>query len=164
MTEEFSRSELVKMRVDALDQAVDSYLSVLEQQGKWWGWKNQTFKGMVIPYGVWHSAERDGEKRLIWSDRARSMQTGRPGSPDRVGIYRRDKDSPGLFAALELKTGGAHQTEDQKYAQGIIGLLGGVYAVIGSVRDLEEVLEPSPGRQALAEASKRSHDVSDIPF
>ena len=152
------------MRVDALDSAVEGYLSVLEQQGKWWGWGNQTFKGMVIPYGVWFAAEKDGDRRIIWNDRARSMHTGRPGSPDRVGIYRKDLQSPGVFVALELKTGSAVQTEEQKYAQAVIERLGGVYAVIRSLRDVEDALEPSRGRQMLAEAALRAQDVSDIPF
>lgn len=153
----------VKYNVDALERSVDGYLNVLEQQGKWWGWKNQTFKGMVIPYGVWHAAAQEGPYKLIGADRARSMQTGRPGSPDRVGIFRHE-ERVGVFVAIELKTGSARMTAEQMLAKEIVKRLGGIHILANTVEDVENALVPSRFRQMMRDADAKALDVSDIPF
>jgi len=123
-------------------QAVDSYLSVLEQQGRWWGWKNQTGKGMLVPFVKWHHARKDGEgHRLIRDYAGHAFETGRPGSPDRVGIFRSD-DGTGKFVAIELKTDIGSQREEQRAAQRAIESLGGIYVLARGVRDVEARLVP----------------------
>lgn len=153
----------VAYNVDALEAAIDGYLNVLEQQGKWWGWKNQTFKGMVLPYGVWHAAAEDGPYKMVGKDRARSMQTGRPGCPDRVGVFC-DGERKGIFVAIEMKTGSARLTADQIYARQVIKRLGGIHIEARSVEDVEAALVPSRLRQLMKEAESRTLDISDIPF
>lgn len=122
--------------------AVDSYLSVLEQQGRWWGWKNQTGAGMLVPFGKWHAAPREaGKVTLPFVGAAHAFETGRRGSPDRVGVFRDDAGN-GRFVAIELKTGINSQSEDQRYAERVITSLGGTYVLARDVRDVERVLVP----------------------
>ena len=155
----------VTQRIDALERSVFSYLSILEQMGKWYGWKNQTFKGMVIPYGVWWAAEKFGRKddvqapRKIWPDRIRSMQTGVPGCPDIVGIYK-DENGVGRFVGIEMKTGSAVQTMEQHDAERRINMLGGIYILTRSLEDVQnKLLKPKVSFNRNQEI-----DVSDIPF
>lgn len=155
----------ITARVEALERSIFSYLSILEQMGKWYGWKNQTFKGMVIPYGVWWAAEKIGSKddpyvpRKIWPDRIRSMQTGVPGCPDIVGIYK-DEQGVGRFVGIEMKTGSATQTMEQHDSERRITMLGGIYILARSLADVQDkLLKPK-----ISFDRNTPIDVSDIPF
>jgi hypothetical protein len=63
-------------------------------------------------------------------DGKRVIKIGNPGAPDIMGLWR------GRFIGIEVKSGAATQSNDQKLWQKMIETYGGVYIV---ARNLEDV-------------------------
>lgn len=87
-----------------------------------------------LPYcRVW--SNNTGVGRDLSSERI--IRFGLKGSSDIIGIYK------GLFLAVEVKTGGAVQTQDQKRFQKMIDTMGGIYVVCRetNVKQIETRIE-----------------------
>jgi hypothetical protein len=67
----------------------------------------------------------------------RVIRFGLKGSSDIIGIYK------GRFLGIEVKTGNARQSKDQKRFQAMIDKMGGIYVVIreSNVKQLLSILE-----------------------
>ena len=95
-----------------------------------------------MPFVKWHHSRSDADGyRLIKDYAGHAFDTGRPGCPDRVGIFRAD-DGAGKFVAIELKSDIGSQREEQRAAQRAIESLGGIYVLARGVRDVEARLVP----------------------
>jgi len=72
----------------------------------------------------------------------RIIRFGLKGSSDIIGIYK------GLFLGIEVKTGSAKQSKDQKRFQNMIDKMGGIYVVITdkNVNQLLNILESEYAR------------------
>ena len=66
-------------------------------------------------------ANNTGVGRAMDSDRI--VRFGLKGSPDIIGLYK------GLFLGIEVKTGNAKQSKEQKFFQNMVDNLGGIYVV-----------------------------------
>lgn len=64
----------------------------------------------------------------------RVIRYGLPGSPDIIGIL-----AGGRFLGLEIKTGSARQSPQQKFFQKRFESLGGIYIAIHSIEDTKKI-------------------------
>lgn len=81
---------------------------------------------------VW--ANNTGVGRSLNDDRI--VRFGLKGSPDIIGLYK------GIFLGVEVKTGNARQTKDQKNFQAMIDRVGGIYIVCqNNVEQIAELVE-----------------------
>jgi|GEM_PF-5495945 hypothetical protein len=144
----------------AVTKAIESYLSVLVQQGRFFYCRTNVARGMLLSHG--HYAQgikylEAGEpqkalRELRW---AHAISTGRAGWPDLTGVWKRP-DGTGQFVGIEVKAG-TGQSDEQRQTQKVVEALGGLYILAKGVRDVEDALlprKPLPGPP----------DVSDIPF
>ncbi len=66
----------------------------------------------------------------------RFLRFGMKGSPDILGII-----DGGIFIGIEVKTGNAHQTAEQKFFEAMVLRRGGVYVLARCVEDVETALQ-----------------------
>ena len=66
----------------------------------------------------------------------RVVRFGLKGSSDIIGIYK------GLFLGIEVKTGNAVQSKDQKFFEGMITDMGGIYILCkNNVEQIDKIVE-----------------------
>ena len=89
---------------------------------------------MTLPYcRVWPN--NTGVGRDMSGERI--IRFGLKGSPDIIGIYK------GLFLGIEVKTGNAKQSKDQKNFQRMVDMVGGLYVLCRdtNVEQIETIVE-----------------------
>jgi hypothetical protein len=151
----------------AVTKAIESYLSVLVQQGRFFYCRTNVAKGMLLSHG--HYAQgikylEAGEpqkalRELRW---AHAISTGRTGWPDLTGIWRRE-DGTGQFVGIEVKAG-TSQSWEQREVQNTVEGLGGLYILAHNVRDVEAALGKRRALLGKRRALPGAVDVSDVPF
>jgi 4-aminobutyrate aminotransferase-like enzyme len=95
----------------------------------------QQHVGLFFKYGLLNAVLKNGiiNKPLFMSF---AIKIGIKGMSDLYGIIT-DKNGVGRFLAIEIKTGNATQTKEQKRYEKIIKQLGGIY-IVG--REVEQVI------------------------
>ena len=91
----------------------------------------QIATGAGVPYAIVKQAIK--EKDL---SKLTPIHFGLKGHPDVTGVHC------GIWVGIEVKTGNARQSEDQKNFQKMIKDMGGVYLVVRADLSLEEQLTP----------------------
>lgn len=155
----------VKENVDALEAAVWQYVEHVNFSAQLagsppplWLWKNQTFKGMAVPYPLYAKAKAEGS-----CPPGRSLQTGRAGSPDIAG-FGVLADGRECFVGIEMKTGSAVQTPEQKACEAACRRLGGVYVLARSAADVEAALGWPGVRTSLLARMEEKAGTDPVPF
>lgn len=81
--------------------------------------------------GTFYQVRRDPRGKIT---EAIAVKIGTPGEPDIDGILTR-LDGVGVRLGIEIKTGNAKQTEEQKDYQQMIRSRGGIYIVVRSAQE-----------------------------
>lgn len=106
------------MHESGIQTAILHYLALLENQGKVYAFRNNSFRGFI--------QRRNGTKGFI--------KNNKRGVPDIIMCYK------GCFVGLEVKTEKGRQSQTQKEAEQAINEAGGYYYIVRSVDDVDEVL------------------------
>jgi hypothetical protein len=115
------------MKETQIQQAILHYLQLLENQGKVYAFRNNSFQG--------HITRRYYTKSRGVVHTQGYIKNAKRGMPDIIVCAN------GRFVGLEVKREGNYQTEVQKLAQEQIEGSGGLYFVVRSVDDAKKALK-----------------------
>lgn len=101
-----------------IQTAILNYLALLENQGKVYAFRNNSFGGFI--------QRRDGSKGFI--------KNNKRGMPDIIVCVG------GMFVGLEVKTEKGRQSQVQKEAEEAINKAGGLYFIVRSVTEVETII------------------------
>lgn len=130
------------MRESAYQTAILNYLLLLENQGKAYVIRNNSFGGFI--------QRRDGSVGRI--------NNVKRGTPDLLLCYQ------GRFIGLEVKSPTGRQSPDQKIAQKAIEKAGGIYLLVRGVDEVIAALEKLVhlwGSQSLGESISVHSDETE---
>lgn len=157
----------VAARVNALERDVDTFCQLLESKGWGWAFKSQTGAGMMMPYGSWYAAKSRhalaSGQVAVWPDSMHSFQTGRKGLSDRVLFTNLPGKGPMTYC-VEMKTGSAVQSDDQREFEKWCVVLGMKYVLCRTKEDLYREIWRPPGSMDEVLRKDADYDWSAIPF
>lgn len=105
-----------------IQQTIITYLQYLENQGKVYFFRNNSFAGFT--------ERRNGTKGYI--------KNNKPGMPDIIVCYK------GKWIGLEIKNEKGKQSDFQKEAEIQIKKAGGEYYIVRSVEEVESLIKINP--------------------
>ncbi len=96
----------------------------------------QQHVGLFFKYGLLHVLKTQRIKDVQATCMSFAMKVGLKGMSDLFGIIK-DENGVGRFIAIEIKTGKAVQTKEQKNYMKMVRNMGGIY-IVG--RDVDQVI------------------------